>query len=455
MRTDYCRTSPAQRQSPAVHARNEGTSSSLHNPNKKADQQMNEIFADTGRRGGRPAYRLTAALVALALNGISMAYAAEPLPKDDDPDTLKLIASETLVYDSNLFRLPAGATPSDGNSRSSLIRTDKVGFAWDKRYSLQRFHVDANLEHNDYSNHSYLNFTGKNGAAMWNWALTPHLTGVLSTERKQALVGFSDYRNSSTRNLRTNKSTVAAFDYEMGGSLHVIGAAIDYSSVSEDNSQPVEDSFKSHGGQVGVKYIFPTNSSISYLERRENGTYPFASAATVTDSDFTQRSHELQAQWVLSGKTTIGGRLTNIDREHPTYSQRNFSGTAGRLDMNWDITGKTSLQAVAARDLSVFQTTYSNYISTDSISLIPTWKMTAKTTLKGRLSHSRREFLGQPLGGVAQRTDTINSAQIEAVWQAMRTVTVSAALQRDVRSSTYSGFQFTDNMATLGVRLAF
>ncbi|MFZ2629230.1 MAG: XrtB/PEP-CTERM-associated polysaccharide biosynthesis outer membrane protein EpsL [Rugosibacter sp.] len=404
-------------------------------------------------RGGRGV--LIAGLLASLCAG-SAAYAAPP----NSPDTLQWILSETLAYDDNLFRLPTDVDPatSNGNSdRGSLIRTDTAGFAWDKPYSLQHFHVDASVEQHHYSNHDFLDFTGVNGLLAWDWSLTPHLTGVISADRKQVLNSFADYRNQGTRNVRTNQSRVAAADYEALGSWHLIAAAIDYSSVSDDTSQPIEDAVRSHGAQAGVKYVFSSTSYFSYVERSENGDYPGheVQPATLIDSEFHQRAHELQAVWAFSDNTVLSGRLTNSERRHPNFSQRNFSGSAGRLDLNWKPTGKTSIVASAGRDFATFQTAYSNYIATDAVSIAPTWQMTAKTALKAKLVHSSRDFLGEPFGPVARRRDNINSAQLELDWDAMRSINVAAQVQHDRRNSSYPGFDYADTIVMLNLRLAF
>lgn len=393
-----------------------------------------------------------AGVLALA---VGVVHGQETEPSEED--SFKFRFGETLTHDSNLFRLPGGVSPAGGLERSSLLRTDMIGFAWAKRHSLQRLRAEASFEHHDYSNHDFLDFNAINGKLGWDWSLTPHLTGVVSFERKQGLVGFNDYRNLSTRNLRTNETLVAAADYAISGGWHLVAAAIDYSSVSEDNSQPVEDAFSSRGLQTGVKYVFPSNSYLSYVVRRENGDYPFSAVApaTLLDTEFRQYVHEVQAAWAVTTATTLGARLSQIEREHPNVGARDFSGTAGRLDLNWKITDKTRLLAVLGRELTTFQTDYSNYIVTDSLSLAPVWQITPKTALKLQLAHSRRDFRGTPFGPVDMREDRIFTRRIELNWEATRTLGLIAALQHDRRESSYTGFDFKATMLLLGLRVAF
>lgn len=399
-------------------------------------------------------------LAVLGLMGWAAGTAWADEPDSSKPDGFSLTLSETLSYDDNLFRLPSGTDPqpfTGKSERSSLIRTDLLGVGFDKRYSQQELHVAASVARYNYSNYDYLDFNASNGSLAWNWAFTPHLTGIVLAERTQTLNSFDDYRNLTTRNIRTNDNRVAGLDYELLGSWHVFAYATRYSSVSDDNSVALEDAYTSNSAQAGIKYVFPSASYISYIERKENGDYPGGSAQspTLIDSGFDQRDHEIQAGWVLSGHTTLTGQIDRKERDHPNFAQRDYSGTVGQVSLSWKPTGKTTIVATAGRDFATYQTVYSNYIATDTLSIAPTWQITPKTALKAKLSRSSRDYLGEPFGPVAERRDTINSGQLELDWQAARSITVAAILEHDRRDSSYSGFDFTDTTATLNLRLVF
>lgn len=409
-------------------------------------------MADVERRAA-----IFAGLLVVAICNPVVARAATTT---DDRDSLQLTLAESLTYDDNLFRLPAGVTPatSNGNTaRASLIRVDNLGFSWNKPYSLQQMHIAADVEHHHYSNHDFLDFNAVNGSLDWNWSLTPHVTGVISADRSQTLNSFTDYRNQAARNVRTNQNRVAGVDYEAAGSWHVVAAASQYSSVNDDNSQPVEDSYRSHGVQAGVKYVFSSSSYLSYSEHGENGEYSGQTLqpATLIDSDFHQRSHELLAVWALSQQTVLSGRLTNSKRTHPNFSQRDYSGSVGRVGLSLKPTGKITVITSVGRDFAVYQTAYSNYIATDTISISPAWQISAKTALKAKFARSTRDYLGEPFGSVPQRKDNVNSSQLEFDWDATRGVSLGALLRHDSRDSTYAGFQFTDTTAILNLNLTF
>lgn len=402
----------------------------------------------------RPAGLATGAII-LMLCSSAPAGAADAGSAPDEGWQLTL--DEMLRYDDNLLRLPAGATPGGSGKRSSWIRTDRLGLKWDKSYSLQRFRAKLHVTDHHYSGHEFLNFTGLGGAVAWNWAVTPHLTGVLSTERSQALDSFSDYRSRSVRNLRTDNSHVAAFDWDVGAGWHLIGAALGYSSTGEDNTQPMENRFSAVGGQAGLKYVFPSSSYLSIASRRDKGSYPgqALSAATLGETQYEQDAGQLQGMWAYSQNTALSGALTTLRRRHLNFATLDYSGTAGHIDLRWKPTSKTSLTTRISRDISTFQSAYSSHIVTDAIGISPGWQITAKTGLRAQLSFRTRDYLGEPFGPAPRRRDRIRSVLVAADWQAARNISLSFALQRESRNSSYPDFPFSDNTATANLRLAF
>ena len=73
----------------------------------------------------------------------------------DQLDTLNFIAGISKKYDNNIFRV-------EDNEESEQITSAYAGVRLNKKYSLQRFTLDARVTKLDYSNNDFLNFTSKN-----------------------------------------------------------------------------------------------------------------------------------------------------------------------------------------------------------------------------------------------------------------------------------------------------
>lgn len=405
------------------------------------------------RRRSRIAFWRQSLLPLLLMMGLAKGAAAT----EQLPAVLTPYWSEKLSYDDNIFRLPDG-TPSPNGSRSDLIRTDIVGIALDKSYAQQRLRFDTALLHQHYARHDALDFNAVNSTLTWDWTLTPSLRGVLLADRKQTPSNFADYRIFSTRNLRTNNTRLASLDYTVMGGWHLLASAARISSVSDDHTVATEDEFTATQRQFGLQYVFPSASFLQLSTRQTNGDYPNAGAPTpgLLNAPFHESAQELLGVWKATAKTTLSGRLTGVSRHHDDLPQRNFSGTTGRLDLNWDVTEKTAVNAGIGREFSTWQTDYSNYIASDIIYLAPVWQISTKTALTFRIDSARRRYLGEPFGPPPdQRHDRLQNAQLTFDWRLTQDTNVGASLQHSRRNSNYPGLDFTANTAVVNFMLRF
>src|SRR3954463_531002 len=130
----------------------------------------------------------------------------------DEFDTVNVVVGDTLSHDSNVFRLPSSSPPPAGfTSRSDVFNTHFVGLRLNKPYALQRFQADVTKSAIRYNNFSTLDSDTLNYRAAWLWALTPRLTGTLSTDQTQGQASFAQF-GGTQRNLTTTENTTFSVD---------------------------------------------------------------------------------------------------------------------------------------------------------------------------------------------------------------------------------------------------
>ena len=376
-------------------------------------------------------------------------------------DTLTLAVGVAYQHDDNLFRLADDADTGvllGRSTRADDITTTTVGITVDKSYSLQRFVVDANLVETRHRNFDYLDFTARNYGAAWYWSVTPSLHGKLASERTESLNNFIDYSGYDTRNLRTDERHSFDAEYELSGGWRLLGGV---AQTTRTNSKlfSQEDDNRLRTVETGVRYDFRSGTQLSLITRHGRGDYfnqdePIV--ATLKDKRFEQRENTLRLNWLLSEKTTLDMRVAHLERTHANFDDRDFAGQLGSIGLNWQPTAKTALLTSLGRELSSYQSQTSSSIRTDRLTLVPTWQMTAKTTLRGRLSYARRHFLGSvvdsPLNG---RFDTQRSALIAIDWRPLSALALSATLQNERRSSSQAGNDYDSTMAGVSAQYAF
>lgn len=375
-----------------------------------------------------------------------------PAVQADELDTLQFRAGQSVTHDSNVFRLSdsANAQAVIGTpDRDDTVAVTTAGFKINKPYGLQRFEFDANIEDHRYSRFSYLDFTAVNYAAAWRWSFTPALHGNLTSDRREYVDTYADVQGTGQINRRTNRSTIFDAEYELDGVWRLVGGLFEKTSSSSQPNTFEADS-KVHGGEAGVRYVYPSGTSMAYRFRDGKGEYPGRVLSPVSASSFLDREHEFRFDWAPTAKTTLRAKVAHFDRNHDGLGARDFSGVTGQLDAAWAITPKTSLAGGVVRELGSYQTTTASYYEGYRVFVAPTWKPSEKTAVRLRYDHGARDFKG-PLPGFAAngRRDTTNLLSLAVEWQAMRALKLSASVQSDRRKSSEPGFDYKSN--TFGV----
>ncbi len=378
-----------------------------------------------------------------------------------DAPGLKLNASYAMQTDSNLFRLPAGVDTLalvGASSAADRIGVASAGLSFRSVQSLQKFELDASLVDYRYQNFSYLSFTARNYNAAWRWALTPRLTGNLTSERKQSINSFADYQNYFQSNQRTNNDTRLNAVYELTGPWRLVAGLAQARQTNQQALLVGGDDYTSNAADVGVRLLYGSGNSLTYSARRYDGNYlnRVPNAASLYDASFRQTEHDLRLSWVLSGKTSASANLAYLSRSHPTYSQRDYSGFNLGAAVNWLISGKSGLSADYTHQLESYQTSSSNYSQTDRISLGPVWQTSAKTALSLRHVWSQIDYLGAPGASASPaRRDLTRDTTLSFNWQPYQQITLSAALQSATRGSNQPNLDYDSRMASVSAQYSY
>lgn len=389
---------------------------------------------------------------------VAMATLLSTGARADEFDTFQFKVGQSLQHDSNVFRLSDSANTAavlGKPERSDTIAVTTVGVKVDKTYSLQRFEIDLNADRFSYRNFSNLDFTAVNYAAAWRWSLTPRFHGNLTTEQRKYVDTSADLQNFGQLNVRTDRSSLADAEYEIDGAWRAVAGFFERETTNRQ-ALTFEGDSKVKGAEGGVRYVFPSGTSMAYRLRQGNGEYPGRTSNAQFASDFKDTEHEFRLDWPVTGKTTIESRVSHFDRSHEGLAARNFSGLIGQVRATWDATGKTRVIAGLGRELSSYQTNTSSYYEGYQFFLAPTWKPTAKTSVQLRYDHGVRDYKGG-LPGFASlnRRDTLNTATLAFEWQPTRVITVTASAARDNRKSNEPGFDYKSNVVNLAVLARF
>jgi exopolysaccharide biosynthesis operon protein EpsL len=385
--------------------------------------------------------------------------AAQPAAAQQDHPVMAAIG-RSVTWDSNLFRLPPSVDPQTllgRPAKSDRISATYVGLRVDKLYAQQRFLLDLTGTAYRYDNFSFLDFDALEYRGTWRWYLTPRVSGTLGADRSQALVNFTDFRDPSQRNVRTAENRLLSVDGWLFGGWHLLGG-LRQQEVKNSVAFVQLGSIRASGAQGGVKYVARSGSSVTFNLRSLVGHFTDRTADPVTllDDGFRRSESELLATWIVTGKSTLDGRLARLDYRSSHFGQRDFSGTAARLEYRWAPAAKLSANIAVSRDVEPWQDNFASYRTDHRLSFGPIWQLAARTALGMSLERIASDFRN-PVAAFAgpQRHDTFRSAQLTLDWQLLRNVSIRVSLQRSQQMSTDPAFEFKAAAATLGGSLMF
>jgi len=377
----------------------------------------------------------------------------------DEGDTINFAVGADVRYEDNLFRFEDGVDTDSLPGRphkSDTIYALNAGIKIDKPYAQQRFKLDVMATQNKFQRNSFLDYTGVDYTAAWFWHLTPRVSGIVLLDQQQSLVDFGDYRTFDERNIQTSQFRLFSIDGDLGAGWHAIGGV---SEVRARNSQTFDEvgDYEQVGIELGGKYVSRADNWVSLVRRESRGKYQGRELDPLEqlDEGFDQSETEAKLYWKPTGKSTVDAKLGYLDRTHDNFSQRDYDGVVGKLAYKWDATGKLQVNASLGRNLFSFQGTTNSYYVADTLSISPVWKVTSKSKLWLRYDLSERDYRGPIVATAKTRDDLMQSFVFAGEWRPTRTVTVGAALQRDLRSSNIDRFDYEADSVNVYAQLLF
>lgn len=364
-------------------------------------------------------------------------------PEDVPPPVLALHAAVTVERDSNILRAP--------DAVSDEIGVFSAGLRLDKRYSLQRFTLQAQANRFRFRDFSNLDYSTLTYDGAWNLQFTPQLRGVLSADRRQ----YRDITNASAASgdvtLRTERREMAEVTLLGRGGWRTLGG-LEQSRSRSDDPRSLEASPTVSSVHIGGGYEFPSGTLLTAQVRRGEGDY----GAVSSGIEFRETEPSLTLRWPASAKTTLDARIGYLDRSHDAEPARDFQGLVANGTVRWTYSPRTSVEAGVARDLGSYEFNGGGRIRGWRLSIAPAWKPSEKTALRLRHTLERRDWqvvsLASPDLG---REDRTHWSALTFEWTPRRLLEVTVSARQERRRSNLAGLDFRANVVALGARLNF
>lgn len=404
------------------------------------------------RAGGRPP----------ATSGIPRQWLLLPLvlacaaASADQADVFNLKVGAAYQHDSNLFRLDEGEHPAGVTRHSDNVLGVTAGVSVDKPIGQQRFKLDASVARSRYSSFDFLDSTLVQYDGVWEWHLTPRVSGTLEASQVEALNDFADYVDFR-KNVRTTRRQLFEADVWLFADWHALAGLV---HDRRTNSQVFrqEDDFDATGWTAGVRYAPGSGRSAVFRVIQRDGDYlnrPVDLAA-YQDNAYTQRDYELGVSYPFNDKTRLESVVAYRERRHPNVPERDFDGWRGRVDLAWRPGARLGLKAGYERRLEAWQDPESSYAVRDGLALGARWSLTAKQEIGATWEAARRRFLGAlPTSVGDRREDDLYAWTLDWTWMPTRATRLSAQLRREERDSSWPGYDYMDTVFGLSLGVMF
>lgn len=413
--------------------------------------------------------RLPRTLVAAACALVAAAAQAQSSP-------FYFRASETLSYDSNLFRVPDKSVltnnnihPRDGISSTELT----VGI--DQPYGRQRWLASAGISANVFKNNDQLNNTGYDLLLGLDWQALSRWAGDVRITSTQQLANFENYGAQfivdTSKNLEQVNGISARARYGLV-SLWSLEGTFAHRDVNFSDDLFRDREYRQDQVGFGVGYRPSDLLTLGLAARYTDGQYPHA-VSTGPDK-YKRDDIDLTANWKVSGLSAFDARISATHENHDLLDGRDFRGVTGSLGWNYRPTGKTTLDLRLSRDTgtrgngappqldpSATAAFLTDARLSDRLDAGVRWEATSKITVLGQASYSHDRYDEQFItgGGAIVTGDSGNTRnfKIGATYQVTRAWLLGCEAGRRSRSTPVFiggvGYSYDADVASCTVQL--
>ncbi|HEY0563547.1 MAG TPA: XrtB/PEP-CTERM-associated polysaccharide biosynthesis outer membrane protein EpsL [Methylophilus sp.] len=367
--------------------------------------------------------------------------------------------SAAVTYDSNLFRF-AGSSEAQAAGLSDLadvVSRIDAGVNARLNVSRQLFSVSAGVNESQYNQYSFLDNTGKSYRLAWNWRLGNDVYGELASTQSQSIAGFAD-NDIIVRNLRTFKRQKASINWNLLPSW-TLYASREFGEFDNDDVRFLNLDNEDDVYEAGVRYQNTLGTQVSTFYRAVDVKFPNRSgvAELLFGQSSRQRQYGVNVAWLPTLKTRISGQVSRIDLSRDDAPQRNFDGLSQRWTVDYAMTGKTSLNATAYREVIPLDDFLSTFLVFKGVGMNANWAVTSKLALSGGMSYVARDFLGAPasLSNFTEREDETARANLMLSYSPTEKALLQLSYQTESRDANVSIQGYHYNQLNLLARYNF
>jgi len=385
------------------------------------------------------------------LSGGTLLAAAMTGPAHAESNPYYVGAALNLSHVSNIYR-------QNNNANNDVVSTASLLAGLDQSFGRQRLFADASLQANRYRSNTGLNNRGYTLKAGLDWATIERLSGTISVNNSRSLANYnigSGVQPIFKKNVEDNKQVdviarlglATKFALEAQGGLRSRRfTATEYARLEFDQKR----------ASLGLVYRPSANLRLGAAARLTRDEYPRYTlinpiTGSYVGSYFERKDLDLTGRVVLSGASTVEGRISSGRSKLKSGQGRDFSGVTGRLSWVWQPTVRWNLSSSVSRDTGL-ETSFFNFggnsLSSDQnristgAQFSANYELSSKIVLNAGFSTSKTDRRDEFLNQQSSSFDRDKSFNLGARWTYSRGIQLGCQYSKNSRDSSITVYVF-------------
>jgi len=389
------------------------------------------------------------------------AIAAAPAPREPGDD-MRFQFSQTMMQDSNLYRLPEDIdartlSPAADATRDDVVSRTTASADGGWQFGRQDIEVSASADSNRYAHNDTLDNTSGGGRADWNWQLASDWTGQLGGSYGRALSGFTNSRFLARDVLETYDYHGTA-RYQLTPHWNLNGQAR-VSNGSHDTTSRQQDDFESQMTVFGAGYLTSRGDQFGLEYRRTATSFPNEQQGPLLFESrrYIDRTANFNLRYAFTVKTSLQGSVGYVWRHYPEGVLGDFAGATWNGSFNWEPRSKTRVTITQWRELKAYVDAESSHFVSNGTRLTVAWLPGERETFAFEVSDEHHDYEGFDPASFTQgaRHDALRSAQATFSWQPAGRFAIDLAYAFERRDSNRPLFDYDDRLLSVTLRLTF
>jgi Putative beta-barrel porin 2 len=378
---------------------------------------------------------------------------------------LSLSASQTISFDNNLFRLADNASVPQSSGlkgRGDQISNTSMALGYANSFGTQTVGVTGTLGVVRFADFSRGNRNVYGVNAKWTGDINRALFTGVDVGRSRSASAFGDQQGFNP-NLISTTSLGLTLGYKLDPTWAIVSK---FDQTNFDNSAPdlIAANRKVQGKEIALRYQPESGIDGAFVLRTVDIKSPnlqltdiFGNPLTTNiNNGYRQNLALFRVNYQPTGLSRLNGEIGYSQLDYVALARRNTSGLRVKGSYSYNYSDALSFGASIGRETSAAGTAFTGNVQNDSLGLSMSLSATPRIRLQANVDYIRRDFsadAGVALGQTGNRVDTTNALGLNVNYELLRNLNVSAGFARTSRSSSFSQFEYSGNVFTLGANL--